>query len=257
MGWSMNLKVVRTAVRALRRRPALLLFPALSAVALGLVVLGAWVVPLHGVWERASRDQAPTSAQYAMLVLLVALLSCVSTYFSAALLHSVHGLLKGDRPAITASLVAALRRLPTLVGWSLLGSTLGLLLRALESTAGMSWIFELAGLSWTLLTFFVLPVIVAEHGGLLPSLRRSLALGRRELGSWIAGGVRLFITTALVLTAGVVVMIFAIETDSVSVMLASAGAVLLLWFLAGIVVSAASGIYRMALYHRAVREQRV
>jgi hypothetical protein len=255
MGWGMRVKVVRTAARALRRRPALLWFPVLSATVLGLTVLAGWMMPLHGIWERARHGQAPTDSQYTMLLLLAAVLSCVSTYFSAALLYSVHALLGGDRPAITVSLGAALRRLPTLVGWSLLGSSLGLLLQVLESTAGLSWIFELAGLSWTLLTFFVLPVIVAERGGLLPSLRRSLALGRRELGDWIAGGVRLLVTTLLVLAAGVVVMIYAIESDSVTVMLASAGAVLLLWFLAGIVVSAASGIYRMALYHRAVREQ--
>jgi hypothetical protein len=58
-----------------------------------------------------------------------------------------------------------------------------------------------------------------------------------------------------VLAAGVIVMIYAIESDSVAVMLASAAAVLLLWLLTGIVVSAATGIYRMALYHRAVRAQ--
>lgn len=86
----------------------------------------------------------------------------------------------------------------------------------LESTAGLLWIFELAGLSWTLLTFFVLPVIVVEGGGLLTSLRRPLALGRRELGSWIAGGIRLFVTTLLVLAAGVIVMI-SNESDSVAV----------------------------------------
>ncbi|MFC1441927.1 DUF6159 family protein [Streptacidiphilus sp. N1-10] len=220
------------------------------------MALVAWVLPLRSVWERARHDQAPTAGQYAMLLLVVVLASCVSTYFSAALLHSVHALLSGERPAVRASLGAVLRLLPTLVGWSLLGSSLGLLLRILESTAGLSWIFEMAGLSWTLLTFFVLPVIVVERSGLLTSLRRSLALGRRELGSWISGGIRLFITTLLVLAAGVVVMIYAVESDSVAVMLASAGAVLLLWLLTGIVVSAATGIYRMALYHRAVRAGR-
>jgi hypothetical protein len=223
--------------------------------AVGLVALAAWVTPLHGVWERARHHQAPTTVQYTMLLLLMVLLSCVSTYFSAALLHSVHALLSGGRPAVSASLRAVLRQLPTLVGWSLLGSSLGVLLRIPESTAGLSWIFELAGLSWTLLTFFVLPVIVVERSGLLTSLRRSLALGRRELGSWISGGIRLFVTTLLVLAAGVIVMIYAIESDSVAVMLASAAAVLLLWLLTGIVVSAATGIYRMALYHRAVRAQ--
>ncbi|WP_035799152.1 DUF6159 family protein [Kitasatospora mediocidica] len=223
--------------------------------ALALVLLAAWVVPLSGVWQRVEQGQTPTTAQSAGLVVLLALLSCVGTYFSAALLHSVHGLLAGGRPAIGTSLRSVAGRLPTLVGWSALGSTLGLLLRVLESTVGLSLIFELAGLSWSLLTFFVLPVIVVEGGGLLPSLRRSLLLGRRELGSWVAGGVRLFVTTVVVLLAGVSAMIVAVESDSPAVMFAAAGSVLTLFLLAGILSSAVSGAYRMTLYHRAVTDR--
>lgn len=243
--------VIRTAAGVLTRRPALLCFPALNVATLGLVV-AAWISPLQVIWERAQLNQSPTVIQSAVILLLLFLLSCVGTYFTAALLHSVHSLLAGSRPTIRASLGAALDRLPVLVSWTLIGSTVGQVLRMLESTAGLSWLFDLAGLSWSLLTFFVLPVIVVEGEGLLASLRRSLTLGHRELGSWVAGGLRLFLVTVFLVLAGVAALILAVETDSVTVMFTVAGIVVVLWLLAGIVYSTSVGIYRMTLYHRAV-----
>ncbi|MFI0912297.1 DUF6159 family protein [Streptomyces abikoensis] len=243
--------IVRTAFGVLKRRPALLCFPAMNIAALAAVVTAAWLLPLSGVRDRALNDEAPTTSQTVMVFDLLALLSCVGTYFTAALLHSVHALLEDDRPTIRASLGAMLRRMPVLACWSVLGNSIGVLLRAAESTVGVSWLFDMAGLSWSLLTYFALPVLVAEGAGLLTTLRRSLALGRRELGAQLAGFTRVLLTTVLVAFAGVAALILAVETDDVAVMLAVAGGVVVLWLLVGIASSTLSGIYRMTLYHRA------
>ncbi|MCC3778160.1 DUF6159 family protein [Streptomyces sp. UNOB3_S3] len=243
--------IVRTAFGMLRRRPALLCFPAMNVAALAAVLAAAWVLPLNGIRDRALDNQTPTTTQTVGLFALLALLSCVGTYFTAALLHSVRALLADDRPTIRASLGAMLRRMPTLACWSVLGNTVGVLLQIAESTAGVSWLFDMAGLSWSLLTYFALPVLVAEGSGLLTALRRSLALGRRELGAQVAGFARVFLTTVLVAVVGVAALILAVETDDVAVMLAAAGGVVVLWLLTGIASSTLSGIYRMSLYHRA------
>ncbi|MEU3354905.1 DUF6159 family protein [Streptomyces sp. NPDC037389] len=244
--------IIRTAFGVLKRRPALLCFPAMNIAALAAVLTTAWLLPLSGVRDRVLDGQAPTTPQTVELFALLALLSCVGTYFTAALLHSVHALLDDDRPTIRTSLRAMLRRLPTLACWSVLGNTVGVLLQIAESTVGVSWLFDVAGLSWSLLTYFALPVLVVEGSGLLTALRHSLALGRRELGAQVAGSMRVFLTTALVAAMGVAALILAVETDDVAVMLGVAGGVVLLWLLTGIVTSTMSGIYRMALYHREV-----
>lgn len=243
--------IARTVARVLRARPGLLVFPALSAGTMALVTAAAWALPLNDAWRRVRAGHAPSDAQGAAFVVMVALLSCVGTYYTAALLHSVHLLEAGERPAFRVSLGAALRRLPVLAAWSLLSSTVGLLFRGLESTAGLSIVFESAGFSWSLLTFFVLPVLMVERAGLLASLRRSLALGRRELGNWVAGGVRLFLTTALVLIVSLVALILAAESESYTVLFATLGSVVALWLLTGLVTATASGIYRMTLYRQA------
>lgn len=118
--------IVRTAFGVLKRRPALLCFPAMNVAALAAVVTAAWLLPLSGVRDRALNDEAPTTPQTAVVFALLALLSCVGTYFTAALLHSVHALLEDRRPTIRASLGAILRRMPVLACWSVLGTLSGI-----------------------------------------------------------------------------------------------------------------------------------
>jgi hypothetical protein len=250
--------IVGTGVRVLRGRPRLLGFPVLSAVTMALVVAAVWALPvedahgLRGVWQRARDGHAPTSAQGAGLVLLLALLTCVNTYYNAALLHSVHSLESGARPTVGASLRAALRLLPVLVGWSLLNLTVGRVLRTANSVPVLSALLRMTGLVWSLVSYFMLPVLVVERVGLWESLRRSRSLGPRQAGNWLAGGNRLLIVLGLAVILGVACLILAVESEDRTLLLAVAGWVLALWLLFGLMSATVTGIYRMTLYRQAV-----
>ncbi|GLW67757.1 hypothetical protein Kpho02_00560 [Kitasatospora phosalacinea] len=244
--------IIRTAARVLRRRPALLCFPALGLLVTAVVPAAAWFPLLRGVWQRVEAGGAPSPAQWGAVALVLWAASALGGLCTAALLHSVHELLDGRRPPLRASLAATGRRLPTLLAWSLFSLLVGSVLRTGESLAGLATLFDLLGVSWSLLTFFVLPVIVVEGAGLPASLRRSLALGRRALGRWVVGGLKLFLVTALVALGALAALILAVESDSTSVLLAVLAAVVAVLLLVAVVRSAASGIYRTSLYHEAV-----
>jgi hypothetical protein len=139
-----------------------------------------------------------------------------------------------------------------LTAWTLLAAVLGSMLRVLENTAGLSVVFELLGLSWSLLTFFAVPVLVLEGAGLVSGLRRSLVLGRRQVGRWVTGTLRVWITTILVGLAALAALVLAVETDDPAVMAAVAAGVVLLLLLTGLCQAAATATYRVALYRRAV-----
>ncbi|MEU6341215.1 DUF6159 family protein [Streptomyces sp. NPDC046977] len=239
----------------LRRRPALLRFrrvPALNAGVLGILLLIAWLQPLRGIRERARLDRSRTTGQFMALLVWFFLLTCTTTYVNTALLQSVHALGQGLRPAVRVPPRAALRRLPALPAWCLPDSSPG------KPTAGVSRVFEPAGTSWSLWTFFVLPVSVVEGTGLVSGLRRSVAPGRAEPVNRVAGGIRLALTTVLVVIIAIVVLILAVETDSVTVMVAAAGCVVALFLATGLLSTTVSGTYDihgihgMALYQRAV-----
>jgi len=244
--------IIRTAARVLRQRPGLLCFPALGLATDAAVLAASWPLLLQGVWHRFVHDEAPTGVQSAAIALVLWTASALSSVFTAALVHSVHALLGGERLPVSASLRAAGRRLPTLLSWSLFSLVAGSMLRTGESLAGLSALFELLGLSWSLLTFFALPVIVVEGTGLVASLRRSLTLGRHALGRWVAGGLKLLVTTTLVVIGAIVVLILAVEANSLAVLFAAVATVMAVGLLVTVVNSAASGIYRTSLYRETV-----
>ena len=155
--------IIRTAARVLRQRPGLLCFPALGLATDAAVLAASWPLLLQGVWHRFVHDEAPTGVQSAAIALVLWTASALSSVFTAALVHSVHALLGGERLPVSASLRAAGRRLPTLLSWSLFSLVAGSMLRTGESLAGLSALFELLGLSWSLLTFFALPVLSLIH----------------------------------------------------------------------------------------------
>ncbi|MFJ3235876.1 DUF6159 family protein [Streptomyces sp. NPDC086787] len=252
----MKLGIIRTTARVLRQRPGLLCFPVLGLSTVAAVLAASWPLLLQGIWYRVEHGGAPTQTQSAAIALVLWTAFALSGIFTAALLHSVHALLGGERLPLGASLRATGRRLPTLLSWSLLSLVAGSLLRTGESLAGLSTLFELLGFSWSLLTFFTLPVIVVEGRGIVASLRRSLSLGRRSLGRWVVGGLKLFLTTTLVVIGAIVVLILAVDSDSLAILFASFATVIAVMLLVTVVNSAAAGIYRTSLYRDAVASAR-
>ncbi len=142
--------------------------------------------------------------------------------------------------------------MPTLLAWTFFSLGVGSVMRTGEGMLPVALFFDALGFTWSLLTFFVLPVIVIEGGGLFRGLRRSLALGRGSARNWFVGGFKLFLTALLVAVLSVVVLIFAVESNSLAVVLAGLAGIVAAVLLVTVLNSAASGIYRVTLYRDAV-----
>ncbi len=261
--------IVRTVLRILRDRPALLVFPLVTAAGWAVLAGVAWLTPLSGAWDLVRRGHPPAPGQDAGLVAVLLGMSCVSVYASAALLHAVHRLASGERPPVLAVLAVTARRLPVLLGWAVLRSTAGLALRVLEATGLGSVVSAVAGFSWSLAGCFVLPVLVVEGGGLFPGLRRSAALAGRYGGGrgsgaargtltlggdQTAGAVRGVLVLGGVLVVGLFALILGVRAGVP--LPAVLGAVAAVFLLTVLVVATGSGIYRTHLYLRAVAPPR-
>ena len=139
------------------------MFPVMSITAEA-VVLAAFLVPYLAM--RHGSSAGPTRlgiTGYVLAALCYLALTAVSAYVNAALLIAVSQSMRGGQPSIGGALRSASRALPSILAWSVVSSTVGLLIRALDRRIPV--VTAVLGISWSALSFFALPVMVFEGVG--------------------------------------------------------------------------------------------
>ena len=89
--------------------------------------------------------------------------------------------LKGRQTTILDGLREALSCFPQILGWALVSTTIGVVLKAIERRSGFigNMVARMLGLAWSVATFLVVPVLVAERKGPLEAVQASVQLLRR------------------------------------------------------------------------------
>ncbi|WP_211472285.1 DUF6159 family protein [Actinocrinis puniceicyclus] len=224
----------------------LIAFPVMAFTAEA-VVLAAFVAPY--VAMRHGFPAGPTHlgiAGYGLGVLCYLALTAVSAYVNAALLIAVGQGMQGGQPNVGGALRCASRVLPSILAWSVVSSTVGLLVRALDRRVPM--VTAILGISWSALSFFALPVVVFEGVGPLRGTRRAAELLRSAWREEATGTLRLGGILLLLAIPAAPVLFFGFGSENVTAMLLAV-AVCALWFgLCGLVLSCLTSVYRVAVY---------
>ena len=191
----------------------------------------------------------------------------VIIFFNAALVFAAHERLEGGDPNIRSGLAGASSRIITIFFWAVIAATVGLILQILSSQArergGIIGIIgqivvALIGAAWSLITFFVVPLIVIEHRGLFDSFKTSLSLLRRTWGEQVVGNFGLGLiqfgaTLLAVLIAAVLGFALSFLGTPGIILAAVIGIVLVVGV--SLLFATLSGIYKAALYNYAADGQ--
>ena len=191
----------------------------------------------------------------------------VIIFFNAALVFAAHERLEGGDPNIRSGLAGASSRIITIFFWAVIAATVGLILQILSSQArergGIIGIIgqivvALIGAAWSLITFFVVPLIVIEHRGLFDSFKTSLSLLRRTWGEQVIGNFGLGLiqfgaTLLAVLVAAVLGFALSFLGTPGIILAAVIGIVLVVGV--SLLFATLSGIYKAALYNYAADGQ--
>ena len=207
-------ELMKSSWHVLMRDKVLLLFPVVSGIACFLVLL-TFVVPALGVGGAGMRSLARGTGGAAGYVLLFAYYLCnffVAFFFNAALVDFVTTRMRGGEPTVGASLRAATACLPQIAAWAVIASTVGIVLKALESRAGFLGriVMALLGVAWTLVTYFVVPIIVIERKGAFDAVGGSKDLLAKTWGKQIVSGLGYGIIGFLLTIPAIIVFIVAI-----------------------------------------------
>lgn len=245
----------------------LIFFPVFSTIGVIFVTLTFFGVTFGiGSFDRLN-DGVPNALDFLMIFLFYVFSYFVIIFFNAALVFAAHERLEGGDPNIRSGLAGASSRIVTIFMWSVVAAIVGLILQILSSQArergGIMGIIgqlivAMLGAAWSLVTFFVVPLIVIEHRGLADSFRTSLSLLRRTWGEQVVGNfglglLQLVATLLAVLITAVLGFALSLLGTAGIVLTVVIGIVLVVGV--SLVFATLNGIYKAALYNYAADGQ--
>ena len=88
--------------------------------------------------------------------------------------------------------------------WALITATVGMILRAIQERSGIVGriVIGIVGIAWSVLTFFVVPVLLYEPVGVGESIKRSASIFRQRWGEQFIGNATIGLAIFIVVDPG-------------------------------------------------------
>ncbi|HKK18536.1 MAG TPA: DUF6159 family protein [Opitutales bacterium] len=193
--WSRSWEFAKLSYSTLLDHKHLIVFPAISTVAT-ILVLMSFLLPLEltgqlDTWLASVDSETAGSEDPAMYVTAFLFYFCnyfCIVFFNTALVASVMDIFEGGQGKISFGLKFAASRIHAIFGWALVSACVGMILNALERNEKIGrFVAGLLGSAWTALTYFVIPVIVAEGLGPIAAIKSSMNTLKKEWGTALMG----------------------------------------------------------------------
>ena len=227
----------------------LLVFPLLSGI-VTIIVLLTFVLPL--IVSGALMGVVPSGPvfYYGFLFLFYVASYFVVIFFNTALISCVNAKLNGHDMSVADGIANAARHLPAILGWAILSATVGLILHILEERSGIlnQIVLSLIGGVWSLVTYFVVPVLILEDKGVFASIGESFSLIRKTWGESIVGSASIAIIFVVIGVIAALGVVATLVLGNAMIFFAAVALFLLLVVVLAVVYGAMQGIYVTALY---------
>lgn len=262
----------------MRSEPSLLWFPVLSALLVIIAsviffgLLGALFVVNPAVQQaviEASQSAegeggSPLLTILGIVVLFIyyLIVGAIATYFATAMAGAALRRLDGQDTSFGEGIKIANSRLGTILGFSAISATVGVLLSLLRNNrqgnnpAG-AILAAIGGMAWTVATFLVIPVIADRQVNAIGAIKESALLLRKTWGEQIVGsgglGLVFGLASVIVVILTGVLAVLAIDIAGLVWTIIAVGVVALI--VLAVLNSTLSGIYKAAVYRYAAQRQ--
>lgn len=224
----------------------------LNIFLLGIVVS---VVFFVAVTSGAISDESwPRSAEYAVVFAVYVCGAFSLALGQAAIAHTVYTRVHGGNATFGQSLRTAFSRAGSLFVWSLITSTVGLVLHAIAERSKMlgQIVIALLGAAWGLVTYFVVPAMVIDKKTAFASIPRSATVFKQTWGQTLVSnftlGAVFFVAHLVVLLSFVGLCIVAASYRNAPLLIVLCVLGVLWIILASIVHSTLNAVLRTLLY---------
>ncbi len=256
-GW----QFAKDSYSVIRHNKKLIVFPIISMIAATIVVI-SFVAPLWSSgtinsWMDADAGQSgvPASA-WVTLFLFYFCNYFVIVFFNCGLIACAMQALRGEQVRLGYGLSMASKRLPQIIGWSLISALVGVILRAIESNDKVAaFVAAILGTAWTVLTFFAIPFIVMEGLGPVGAIKASARTLKETWGESLVGhfslGLIAFLVALPVILLGILAIYVAASSGSTVLLVLAIGLLVVGILLAAAASSAADMIFKALMYNYA------
>jgi hypothetical protein len=257
-GWALT----RQSWDVLRGDASLALFPILSTIFATIAMVSIWAPTLitRGVFDHQTVERNDPVV-YAAGVASAYVSTFIALFFNVALAACAARSMRGEDTKVRDGLAAAAGRIGPILGWTIVSTTFGLLLRAFENRVPLlgKIVAGIAGAAWGIATFFVVPVIALEGAGPVKSLQHSAAIIKARWGEGATGAATIGLVTVgfsfAVATAAVFAVIMLLSGGQALLAYAVLAVAVVLMFAAAVVSATLSQIFRVAVYEYALSGQ--
>lgn len=173
-GWALT----KDSIHVLRGDPELAVFPLVGSIA-GLVFTG---LLLGGSSLLFGSDFG--ILQYVVLFTLYFGSTFIASFTTAALMHETKKAFEGGEPTFRSGMQAAWRTKNTLLVWSVVSATVGIIIRMIEGQDNVvaKILASIISIGWSILTYFIIPVITFEEVGIREAISRSGSVFKNTWG---------------------------------------------------------------------------
>lgn len=258
---SRSFSLAGSSFQLLRSDKQLALFPLFSGI-FSLFVLAAFLTPLavfpdllKGFHEGPRGETQVPAWVYPVLFAFYFCNYFVIIFFNSALIGCAVMRFNGQEATVGDGIRIATARLPHIAAWALVSATVGFLLKMIENAheqAG-NLVSALLGTAWSVMTYFVVPVLVVEQVGPVDAVKQSLELLKKTWGEALVGNLGIgWVMGLLFLPFLALLLVGALLLSSVTALgvavLVLAAVYLLVWMAVGPTLN---GIFLAALYQYA------
>jgi hypothetical protein len=247
-GWQMT----KMSLRVIKRDKEILLFPILSGI-FTIALLASFVTGIFFTTGFEYKEGVNAWIIWGLMVVFYFASFFVTFFFNAAVIGCATIRLDGGNPTFSDGLRIAAQNAGRILLWALVAATVGFIIRAIQNKMGFlgKMVLGAVGVAWTIVTYFVVPVLIFEKVGPWAAIKKSVSIMRKTWGEALVGNLGLGAVFVLLGLLGIVFIVIGALIGSLAALIVALVAVVVYWVILGIVYSAAESVLVAALYRYA------
>jgi hypothetical protein len=203
-GW----ELAKVSLRTINENRELLLFPVFSTISLILILAtffgGTYFLIGDSIEGILDNENVSDIFAYGMIFIYYLINFFIVVFFNSALIHCAMKHFNDEQTSLGDGFQFALSRIGKILSWAIVSATVGTILQIISESGKIGqFISSLIGAAWSILTFFVVPVLIYEDKSVFDSIKSSTNMMKEKWGESLAGNV----SFSLIMILGLVVAV--------------------------------------------------